>query len=78
MCVSQQGIVVAVADGKALVSIGDVIREVPLTVLASQGIDVSPGDFLLVHTGLAVAVLTAEEAAEQRSFLSQGAAHAKP
>jgi len=75
MCVSEPGLVVAVADGMALVAIREVVRAVPLTVVAAMGIAVSPGDFVLVHTGLAVAVLTPQEAAARTSFLRQGAAH---
>jgi hydrogenase assembly chaperone HypC/HupF len=67
--------VVAVADETALVEIRGVVRNVPLTVLAAQDIAVAPGDYVLVHTGLAVAVLTAGEAAARTSFLRQGAAH---
>jgi hydrogenase assembly chaperone HypC/HupF len=73
MCVSESGVVESVADGLARVAIRGVVRDVPLTILAAQGIEVSPGDIVLVHTGLAVAVLTAEEAAERVVFLSQGA-----
>lgn len=73
MCVSEPGVVVSVADGMARVSIRGVVREVPLTVLAALGITVAPGDVVLVHTGLAVAVLTPEEAAERVFLLQQGA-----
>jgi hydrogenase assembly chaperone HypC/HupF len=73
MCVSEPGVVVSVADGIARVSVRGVVRDVPLTVLAALGLAVAPGDFVLVHTGLAVAVLTPEEAAERVSFLQQGA-----
>jgi hydrogenase assembly chaperone HypC/HupF len=76
MCVAETGLVVAVADGMALVAIRGVVREVPLTVTAAMGIAVSPGDCVLVHTGLAVAVLTTEEAAEHTSYLRQGGYHA--
>jgi hydrogenase assembly chaperone HypC/HupF len=76
MCVAEAAQVLAVADGMASVSMrGGRVLSVPLTVVESLGIVVTPGDFLLVHTGLAVAVLTAQEAAEQASFFSDGAAH---
>jgi hydrogenase assembly chaperone HypC/HupF len=73
MCIAESGFVLEVADGSALVSIRGVTRRVPLTVVASLGIAVSPGDYLLVHTGLAVGVLTPQEAAELSTFLQQGA-----
>jgi hydrogenase assembly chaperone HypC/HupF len=78
MCVAEQGRVLAVADDRALVSIRGVARDVPLTVLSVLGIAVAPGDFVLVHTGLAVAVLTAQEASEHTTFRQQGAAHEDP
>jgi hydrogenase maturation factor len=48
---------------------------VPLTVVAALGISVSPGDLVLVHTGLAESELTPEEAAERAIFLTGGAAN---
>lgn len=76
MCVAQPGLVVAICGETALVVVCGVVRDVPLTVLTAQGVDVTPGDHVLVHTGLAVAVLTAKEAAERTAFLRQGAGHA--
>jgi hydrogenase assembly chaperone HypC/HupF len=78
MCIAEPGLVMAVADEIALVSIRGVIRQVPLTVLTALNIAVAPGEFVLVHTGLAVAVLSPQEAFEQTSFLEQGAAHEEP
>jgi hydrogenase assembly chaperone HypC/HupF len=75
MCVAEAAQVIAVTDGMASVSVRGRVRIVPLTVIESLGVVVTPGDFVLVHTGLAVAVLTAQEAAEQASFFSEGAAH---
>ena len=75
MCVAEQGLVVAVADGMAMVSLRGRVRPVPLTVVDALGVTVGPGDVVLVHTGLAVAVLTAQEAAERTSFLTEGALH---
>jgi hydrogenase expression/formation protein HypC len=75
MCIAEPGVVLSVADGMARVAIRGVVRDVPLTVVDALGVAVSPGDLVLVHTGLAVAVLTEEEAAERASFLQQGAHH---
>ncbi len=75
MCVAEAAQVLGVAEGMASVlARGGRVRSVPLTVIESLGIVVAPGDYVLVHTGLAVAVLTAQEAAEQASFFSTGAA----
>ena len=75
MCVSETGLVMAVADEMALVSMRGTVRQVPLTVVSSLGVAVVPGDIVLVHTGLAVAVLTPQEAAEHCAFLIEGALH---
>jgi hydrogenase expression/formation protein HypC len=73
MCVAEPAAVLEVDDGMALVELRGVARTVPLTVLMSTGEIVVPGDFVLVHTGLAVARLTHQEAADRISFLHQGA-----
>ena len=76
MCVAETAQVLGVAEGMATVLVrGGRVRSVPLTVIESLGIVVAPGDYVLVHTGLAVAVLTAQEAVEQASFLNTGAAN---
>jgi hydrogenase maturation factor len=74
MCVSEAGLVLAVeGDEVALVSVAGSERRVPLIVVtgacrrelasgAGDGETVAPGDWLLIHTGLAVARITAEEA----------------
>jgi hydrogenase expression/formation protein HypC len=73
MCVSEAGLVLAVeGDEAALVSVAGSERRVPLIVVTGAGETVAPGDWLLIHTGLAVARITAEEAAFYHSFLPQG------
>jgi hydrogenase expression/formation protein HypC len=69
MCVSYPALVLSVAGDTALVDLRGVQRRVPLVVLASAGVVVEPGNWLAVHTGLAVARLTAAEAARQQSLL---------
>ena len=72
MCVSEAGLVLSVeADETALVEMRGAARRVPLIVVTSAGDTVLPGDWLLVQTGLAVARITAAEAAE-RNLLSRG------
>jgi hydrogenase maturation factor len=75
---SEPGLVVSVTDGMALVAIRGILREVPLTVLADLAVDVLPGDTVLMHCGLAVAVLTPQEAAQRNAFLHEGAPHEGP
>ncbi len=52
-------------DRSALVVDGDRRSAVSLITLAEP---VGPGDWLLVHSGLALAVVTAEEAEEARAI----------
>jgi hydrogenase maturation factor len=77
MCVSEAGLVLAVeGDETALVSVGGFERRVPLIVVTGAGETVTPGDWLLIHTGLAVARITADEAAFYQSFVpQQGGSH---
>jgi hydrogenase maturation factor len=68
MCVSEAGLVWQVeGDETALVSVSGSERRVPLIVLTADGETVAPGDWLLIHTGLAVARLTADEPPSTRS-----------
>ena len=80
MCVSEAGLVLAVeGDERALVSVAGSERWVPLIVVtggrAGDGETVAPGDWLLIHTGLAVARITAEEAAVHYSYRLLGDHH---
>ena len=76
MCVSEAGLVLSVqGDESALVDLRGVARRVPLIVVASAGETVRPGDWLLVQTGLAVALITAAEAAERNAFRAKGVDH---
>lgn len=77
MCIEVVGQVVSLPDGEdgvALIDIGGSIRRVSLVILRLDDIPVAPGDWLLSHTGLAVAVLEPEHAAEivaQRRLMAQ-------
>jgi hydrogenase maturation factor len=76
MCVSEAGLVLSVqADESALVDLRGAARRVPLIVVTSAGETVRPGDWLLVQTGLAVARISAAEAAEHNAFRAKGVDH---
>ena len=66
MCLSMPARVLAVdrAGREAVVDIDGAERRVSLAVLTLDGRHVSPGTWLLVHTGLAVETLDPTEAAE--------------
>ena len=63
------------ADESALVDLRGAARRVPLILVTSAGENVRPGDWLLVQTGLAVARITAAEAAEYNAFRAKGVDH---
>lgn len=66
MCLSLAGRVLDVdADGhEAVVDLDGSTRRISLAVLTLDGRTPAPGDWVLVHTGLAVDVLTEEDAHE--------------
>jgi hydrogenase assembly chaperone HypC/HupF len=66
MCLSDLGTVLSVDDGSgtAEVDLAGRTAEVSLAPLVLDGTKVAKGDWLLVHTGLAVELLDAAEAAE--------------
>lgn len=65
MCLSDLGPVLGIdADtGTAEVDLAGRVTRVSLAPLVLEGTAVAPGDWLLVHTGLAVQVLDAADAA---------------
>ena len=81
MCVSDVGRVAALsADGTAAELVeGGPRRTVPLAVLVLEGTPVGMGDWVEVHTGLAVGVLDPADAAERLAALAEaGALPAEP
>jgi len=71
MCVSEAALVIAVeGDETALVQLRGAPRRVPIVLVTSAGETVAAGDWLLVQTGLAVARLTASEAAQRNAYLT--------
>ncbi|MBP0988793.1 MAG: HypC/HybG/HupF family hydrogenase formation chaperone [Oscillospiraceae bacterium] len=60
MCVGLSAKVVRVADGTALIDASGAQREVSAGVLD----DLEPGDFVMVHAGVAIAKITEDDAAE--------------
>jgi hydrogenase expression/formation protein HypC len=72
MCLSYPAQVIEVAaDGTALVAGAGPARRVPLVVITSAGQRVQAGDWLLVHSGLAVARISPDEAASARALLEE-------
>ena len=60
MCVGLSAKVIRVAEGTALIDASGAQREVSAGVLD----DLEPGDFVMVHAGVAIAKITEDDAAE--------------
>ncbi|MFQ6050829.1 MAG: HypC/HybG/HupF family hydrogenase formation chaperone [Candidatus Hydrothermarchaeota archaeon] len=58
LCLAIPGLVKEIRDNKALVDIGGVLREVDTSLLER----VEPGDYVIVHVGYAIQILSKEEA----------------
>ena len=65
MCVGLPAKVVRIQDGMALVDASGARREVSAELLD----DVDPGDYVMVHAGLAIAKITAEDTEETDEVL---------
>jgi hydrogenase assembly chaperone HypC/HupF len=76
MCLSDAACVLDVDGDSALVELRGAHRRVPLVLLTFAGEPVRRGDWLLLHTGLAVARISAGEAAEVNAIRYQGDSHA--
>ena len=60
MCVGLPAKVVRIQDGMALVDASGARREVSAELLS----DIDPGDYVMVHAGIAIAKITSDDAAE--------------
>ena len=65
MCVGLPAKVVRIQDGMVLVDASGARREVSAELLS----DIDPGDYVMVHAGLAIAKITAEDAEETEALL---------
>ena len=65
MCVGLSAKVVKVSDGTALVDASGARREVSAMLLE----DLEPGDYVMVHAGVAIARITDEDAQEARKVM---------
>lgn len=57
MCVGLSAKVVKISDGTAVIDAGGAKREVSAQLLE----DLEPGDYVMVHAGVAIAKITEEE-----------------
>ena len=66
MCVGIPAKVVSVAHGTAIVDASGARREVSADLLAA----LDPGDYVMVHAGLAIAKITSDDEAESAALLA--------
>ena len=67
MCVGFPAKVLKIADGTALVDASGARREVSAELLD----DLDPGDYVMVHAGLAIAKIASDDAAESAAVLKE-------
>ena len=67
MCVGLSAKVVKVTDGTALVDASGARREVSAALLE----DLEPGDYVMVHAGIAIAKITDEDEQEYRKVMEE-------
>ncbi len=67
MCVGLSAKVVKVTDGTALVDASGARREVSALLLD----DLEPGDYVMVHAGVAIAKITDEDKTESRKVMEE-------
>lgn len=67
MCVGLSAKVVKVTDGTALVDASGARREVSAALLE----DLEPGDYVMVHAGIAIAKITDEDEQEARRVMEE-------
>ena len=65
MCVGLSAKVVKISNGTAVVDAGGAKREVSSKLLEN----LEPGDYVMVHAGLAIAKITAEDGEEAEEVL---------
>ena len=69
MCVGLAARVVNVKDGTAVIDAGGAKRDVSAELLE----DLEPGDYVMVHAGVAIAKITADDETETAGILNKHA-----
>ena len=65
MCVGLSAKVVRISDGTAVVDASGAKREVSVQLLR----DLEPGDYVMVHAGVAIAIITDEDEHETAALM---------
>ena len=74
MCVGLSAKVVRIQEGTAVVDASGAKREVSVELLQ----DLEPGDYVMVHAGIAIAKITDEDAHETDEIMEEGLRHPYP
>ena len=69
MCVGLAAKVVSVKDGTAVIDAGGAKRDVSAELLE----ELEPGDYVMVHAGVAIAKITADDNAETETIMTRHA-----
>ena len=69
MCVGLAAKVVSVKDGTAVIDAGGAKRDVSAELLE----DLEPGDYVMVHAGVAIAKITSDDAEETSTIMNKHA-----
>ncbi|MBP3807104.1 MAG: HypC/HybG/HupF family hydrogenase formation chaperone [Eubacterium sp.] len=73
MCVGLAAKVVSVKDGTAVIDASGAKRDVSAELLE----DLEPGDYVMVHAGVAIAKITSDDETESEGVMSGLRTHAK-
>jgi hydrogenase expression/formation protein HypC len=67
MCVGLPAMVESINDGMAVVNATGARREISVELIR----DLKPGDYVMIHAGMAIARITADEAEETRAIMEE-------
>jgi hydrogenase expression/formation protein HypC len=67
MCVGLPALVEAIENGMAVVDVTGAKREISVELLTN----LKPGDYVMIHAGLAIARITADEAEETQRIMEE-------
>lgn len=73
MCVGLAAKVVSVKDGTAVIDASGAKRDVSAELLE----DLEPGDYVMVHAGVAIAKITSDDETESEGVMSGLTTHAR-
>ena len=67
MCVGLPAMVESITDGMAIVNATGARREISVEFITN----IKPGDYVMIHAGMAIARITADEAEETQSIMEE-------